>query len=101
MPSKWAPFQSVLNTKSVLLEIQKKKEKKEKPILSSDELELLERNLLEAFHTGSPILVKYYYNGFFYQKSGTISHVSKTDFKIYFSDHTSLYFEQIMDLIFI
>lgn len=93
---KWAPFQSVINTKEVLKEIEEKKKIHEKPILSCDDLERLEKNILYAYHTKSFVKVVYYAKGMEYIKNGIITHLSKQNFKIYFDDSSSLYFDQIL-----
>ncbi len=98
---RWAPFQSILNVNDTMEELERKRNKTSKPILSTDELEQLERKILNAFHTRSFIEVTYYYQGIIYKKKGVISHISQNDFKVYFIDHTSLYFEQLLNVIFI
>jgi len=98
---RWAPFESIINSNSILQELKETRAKKEKPNLSNDELETLERKIVTACHTRSKITVTYYYAGREYKKEGMISHLSKNDFKIYFVDHTSLYFEQLLDIKFI
>lgn len=98
---RWAPFQSILSVEDTMKELENKRNKTSKPILSTDELEQIERKMLNAFHTRSVIEVTYYYQGSFYKKRGVISHISKSDFKVYFLDHTSLYFEQFIEIHFI
>ena len=93
---RWAPFESVLNTTTILNELKEENQKKEKPLLSSDELDELERKILNAYHTKMKIKVTYYYQGFCYEKVGIITHISKETSKIFFLDYTSLYFEQIL-----
>ena len=48
---KWAPFQSLFNTNKVLEEIKTQKKIHPKPILSEDEINLLEKALICAYHT--------------------------------------------------
>lgn len=98
---KWAPFESLFRTKDFLEELEGKKHLVSKPTLSLDELEVLEKKILEAYHTHSPIKIKYFYNGHYFTKIGIISNLSKVSCQVYFLDHTSLYFDQILDLSFI
>ncbi len=98
---KWAPFQSIVNTNTIIKELELQKKVQQKPILSSDNLEEIERNILNALHTKSKIKIDYYYNGFIYHKIGIINRIDQNTFKIYFKDYSSLYFEQILKIQFI
>lgn len=91
---KWAPFESLFQSKDVIQELVKKKSFHEKPILSEDELLELEKNVLFAYHTRSKIQIFYYYQGLTYQKTGIITAIDSN--KLFFQDHSSLYFEQIL-----
>ena len=75
-------------------ELVKKKSLHEKPVLSEDELFELEKNVLFAYHTRSQIQISYYYQGLTYQKEGIITAIDSN--KLFFQDHSSLYFEQIL-----
>jgi len=98
---KWAPFESLLKSENVLKELEKEKKFTSKKNLSSDELESLERKIKEAFHTHSYIEIEYYDQGFYAKKKGIISDILINHSKIFFQDHTSLYFEQILDIHFL
>jgi len=98
---KWAPFQSVINTANVVKELEEKRNIHQKPILSCDDLEKIEQNILYAYHTKSFIQVVYYTKGMEYIKKGVITHLSKQSFKVFFDDATFLYFEQILKVEFI
>ena len=91
---KWAPFESLFQTKDVMQELERKKAFHEKPILSEDEMEELEKNVLFAYHTRSKIQISYYYQGLTYQKEEIITAIDSN--KLFFQDHSSLYFEQIV-----
>ena len=93
---KWEPFDSLFGSKEVLKALERKKNYQEKPTLSPDELENLNLKITEALHTKTPIKITYYYQGYIYKKIGIILNIQKQDFKIYFEDYTSLYFEQIL-----
>lgn len=91
---KWAPFESLFQSEDVIKELERKKKKHDKPILSEDELAEIEKNVLFSYHTHSRIKVLYYYQGFNYQKQGIITAIDSN--KVFFQDHSSLYFEQIL-----
>ena len=50
--------------------------------------------MLFAYHTRSQIQISYYYQGLTYQKAGIITAIDSN--KLFFQDHSSLYFEQIL-----
>ena len=91
---RWAPFQSLWKTNEIIKEIEERKKLKPKPILSEDEEEELQKKILEAEHTKANIHISYFYAGKIYQKTGKIKTIQKNTLKIFFQDHTSLYFEQ-------
>ncbi len=98
---RWLPFESLFSTKEVIEELEQKKSLHTKPILSEDELELLEKQILEAYHTKSLVKISFYSQGKEKSKIGFITAILKQQLQIYFSDHTSLYFEQILKLEFL
>jgi len=95
---RWAPFQSLFQTTEIIQELNKKRKQCQKPTLSEDELNYLEQTIIRANHTKELILIDYYFNGFIYQKTGIITNIKKNDLKIFFQDHSSLYFEQIIHI---
>lgn len=98
---RWAPFDSLLQSKSLLHELSEKRKIISKPTLSLDELEVLEKDILMAFHTKSVIEIEYFYEGKIYKKQGILSSICKNSFKVYFRDSTSLYFDQILKVHFL
>lgn len=97
---KWAPFESLFHTQSVINELELQKRRCSKPILSSDTIEELENNILIAYHTKAVIKILYYYQGLYYEKKGRITSLSRYPSKIYL-DSIPFYFEQIVQLEFI
>ena len=91
---KWAPFESLFRVQDVLSKLETNRKKAIKPVLSEDELQAIEATLLEAFHTKSCVLIHYYYEGLSYQKKGIVENIFQK--RIFFQDHSSLYFEQII-----
>lgn len=96
---KWAPFNSVINGSEVIKEIQNEKSRKEKPVLSEDQLAELERTLLEAFHNQSVVEVIFYKNNRFNKITGIITKVDTTQKKITINNKNSYYFSNIIKII--
>ncbi len=94
---RWMPFESIFHSKEIISEIETKKNIHQKPTLSEDELDCLSKILLEAIHTRARVKVLFYYNGQEYIKTGKIITI-ENNMRIFFEDHSSLYFEQILNL---
>ena len=92
---KWAPFNSVIPNKEVIYSVQKEKNKIKMPILSDEQKQNIERNLIEAFYEQKIINVEYFYDNNFFKKTGKIKKIDFTFHKIYFDDKV-LIFEQIL-----
>ena len=92
---KWAPFNSVVNTKDVLKE--STKNKITMPSLSEEQKQTIEKKLINAFYENSNITIDYYYNE---MKNTLYGKIKKIDFiyhKIYFNN-TILLFDQIINV---
>lgn len=93
---KWQPFDSLFPSKKTVDAIIKEREKKQKKILSIEQIEDVEEKLKEAFYDHSPITVIYYKNENYFKKKGTIIKIDSVSKKIYFEDQSYLYFKQII-----
>lgn len=95
---KWLPFNSLIRANDVIKELQTKRNYKQMPILSEDELQNIEVMIKKAFHTKEKIQVIYFWQNNYYTKLGIIIKISTNNQQIFFDDHTSLYFEQILKI---
>ena len=98
---KWAPFESLFHSKVLEKEILEEKSLCSKPILSEDNLEILEKKILSAYHTQSFIFLNYFFHGHIYHKKTCILFLDYHQRKIFLEDHTSIYFEQVLSLDFL
>ena len=94
---KWQPFNSVFSSKDIINSILKEKEKTEKPILSSDEINLIEKKLIDAFYCQNKIIIHYYTNGIIKTIN---SQIKKIDYitKIIYLNNIKLSFYQIISI---
>jgi len=93
---KWAPYKSLIEQEDYLLNMLYEKEKKEKPILSEDQLDDLNlkmRNLIE----GESVDIKYFKDGYIINIRTNFVKVDPYLSKIYFSDIT-LSFDDIIEI---
>lgn len=96
---KWAPFNSVINGSEVIKEIQEEKSRKEKPVLSEEQLEELENIIFEAFNSQSVIEVIFYKNNHFNKITGIITNIDTAKKKITINNKNSYYFSNIIKII--
>lgn len=61
---KWAPFNSVINGKYIVSEIEKKKKRINKPMLSDEQVSYIEKAILEAMTDGVMVDLTFYKEGF-------------------------------------
>ncbi len=97
----WHAFESLVSSSKVIDELKRKRNRQIKPILSEDELSVLENELLSALYTKSKIIVQYFWNGQIFSKTGFIKFLDKNGHKIVFDDNAFIYFEQVIKADFI
>lgn len=94
---KWQPFDSCYSSEKVLYDIQKQKSRKVFPVLSEDQLYILEERLFDAYHLNIEINIEYFYNGKINQIKGKIETINSLDKNIYVKKHI-IYFKQIINV---
>ena len=95
---KWLPFDSLTDTNKMKHEISKKKIKIEKPILSEDQLNLIEEKILEAYFNKDVIKIYYYFNNNIIIRQEKIKSIDNNKKQIILSDNTKILFKQITNV---
>lgn len=95
---KWQPFNSLMNSKQVVKEIIQDKGKITMPILSEDQLSILEEKIILAYESGMKINITYYKNGDYYLINTNIKYIDKTNRKVFIKNNQYLYFNTIVDI---
>ena len=95
---KWQPFNSLMNPNKVINEILHEKEKIEKPVLSNDQLVILEEKICLAYESNIEINIIFYNQGYLKNKTGLIKFIDKVNHKIIFIDKSYIYFDTIIDV---
>jgi hypothetical protein len=75
---KWAPFDALVGYHSLLEEMKHRLGKKDKPILSDDDFEELNRKLILALKETKEIEIRYFQDGYIHSTFGTIKKVDYT-----------------------
>lgn len=94
---KWKSFDSVMNLKLAVTQINNTKNKITMPILSEDQLEEIQYNVHYALFHNKRILIKYYKNGYYYTIEDYIIQIDTIKKRMIFKNHSSLFFNQIIE----
>ncbi len=93
---KWAPFNSVINTKDMIDEINMNKVDI-MPTLSEEQTNNLEKKIINAYYEQSLIDIKFFFNNKIINCKGKIKKIDFTYHKIYLNNYVLL-FDQIINL---
>ncbi len=95
---KWAPFNSIINGKYIVSEIENKKKRINKPMLSDEQINNIEKTILEALTNKVMVDLTFYKEGFLYHDKGIILKVDSSLKKIYLNNTHILYFWDIINI---
>lgn len=95
---KWLPFQSLTPTKDVLNKLTQEREKVNKPILSLEQQEEIEKLLIEAFYEHIEIIITYYQSGYILNAKTKIKSINTIYKKIMLSNNNIILFNQILKI---
>ena len=95
---KWAPFNSVLNSKYLIKEIENDKAKIYKPSLSDEQMEYLENKIFESYFNVIPIEITIYQKGYLKIIKGTVTKILKAQQKIVLDNGKDIHFCEIVKI---
>lgn len=102
MPSrnqiKWAPFNSVMNTKKELNNLAKNKEKLEKPVLSEDQINYFNMLIMESLNNMIKLEFSIYFNGFIYKKESIVKKIDSLNGIIYLENKSKIFINNIINI---
>lgn len=81
---KWAPFASLIEQSTYLEKMHYEKNKGEKPHMSSERAEQINK-ILTNYH-GEEVIISYFYDGYVYSINKKIKRIDKNNKKLYFND---------------
>ncbi len=96
---KWSAFDALVGYHSMLEEMKYRLGKKEKPILSEDQLEELNRKLQEARMNDLEFELKYFHDGYIRYTFGKIKKIDFSSKTIILSTMERLHAEDIIEII--
>lgn len=97
---KWLPFNSVINSKILIKDIEYGKGKTAKPILSEEQIEKLESLIFEAFINHIEITITIYKGGYYDNLKGIITKIDKVNKKIMLNSKQNIYFCEIIKILY-
>ena len=96
---KWMPFNSVINGNILVNSIEKEKARISKPILSEEQIEIIQDNILESMINKVSLIFTIYQSGFIKEIKGTVINIDSIKKKIYLDNHKYLYFREIISVL--
>lgn len=72
---KWLPFDALTGYKNAIRKLKEKRTLIEQPILSEDQLEILNRRLEETINNKKDVTLYYYFKGQVYYQTGKITKI--------------------------
>lgn len=94
---KWEPFNSVINSNTLIKELLTKKDIQEKPILSEDQINIIENKIFESFTNHIKVNLFIYLNNKIIKLKGFVNNINSTNKYITFNN-THIYFNQIINI---
>lgn len=98
---KWQAFDSVMNSKRAVKEISKEKRKISMPVLSYDDYENIEENIMKSVNLKSLIKITYFENGEIKTIKSSITKIDPVKKRITLKCNSHIYFSQITNAILI
>lgn len=96
---RWAPFNAVIDGDKAIKEILDRKSYIQKPILSEEMIEEIEREILTSYNEKTSITLKYYNNGKISETEGIITKLDPINKKITINSTFSLFFPSIIEIL--
>jgi hypothetical protein len=95
---KWAPFDALVGHHSMIEELKHRLGKKDKPILSDDQYEILNRALMLAASHHLEIEINYYSNGYLKNTFGYIKKIDWISKTILLSTYEKIHAKDLIEL---
>ena len=95
---KWAPFNSIINDKKIFYEVLDREKKCNKPILSEDQIDLLNDKIFEAFTNHIKIKLYFFKDSNIIELIGYINNINTSKKYITFNK-THIFFNQIVNIL--
>jgi hypothetical protein len=95
---KWQPFDALVGYHQILKELKYQIGQIEKPTLSDDALETLNRHLRDAIESGLEVELSYYQNGYIKETYGVINKVDYVTKRITLSTGEKIRAEHVLNI---
>ena len=95
---KWQPFDSVISSKQIVNQLVEERNRTKRPELSEEQITTIENLLFESFTNQEEILIYFYKGGKILHISGFVTALNATLHKVLLNNHSSLFFNQIVNI---
>jgi len=94
---KWEPFNSIINDKKIIEEIKNKEKECDKPILSEDQIEILNEKIFEAYTNHIKIKLSIFKNRNIICLTGYINNINSNKKYVTFNN-SHIFLNQIINI---
>lgn len=94
---KWQPFNSCFDSKQIIEDISSKRQKINLPILSDDQINIIEEKIINAYNLKVNIKILFFYEGNIKEIKGKINYLDYNKKEIYINK-IKIYFKQIVKI---
>ena len=95
---KWAPFNSIINDKEIFYELLNREKKCNKPILSEDQIDLLNDKIFESYTNHIKVKLYFFKDSNIIELIGYINNINTSKKYITFNK-THIFFNQIVNIL--
>ncbi len=96
--AKWQPFNAVISGDIMIKDVLNRKYIVKKPVLSDDQIKLLEVKIFNSFANQEYITIKFYRNGKLFLKNGIVTSIDTINQKVFIDNCYSVFFTQIIEI---
>lgn len=95
---RWAPFNSVINGNDVIKELKDEQSRFKKPVLSEEQINELEEQIMDSYFSKTKINIIYYKNEHAYKTQGIVTKINSATKNITINDKNTIYFGNILKI---
>lgn len=96
---KWAPFDALTGIDNLLNEIRYRRNKIDKPLLSDDQIEEINRTLVKCIHFNNEVTISYFSDGYIKETFCLIKRIDKIENLIYTNSNEIIHMNDLLNVV--